>query len=1500
MVQGRVAGPDPGRESGMAAAVQPEICPPGLRKTVLLFHRYTLTALQVKFGESGEVKHINIDHPAPELPDGPAAAAAVQRPATPEPEPSIPEVPSTIRKISEFATNEYPSPAFVKRARLSYGALFEGGFDIFEEDGGIKGRGRKRTRFGRDSSAWRYSSQSPSPEPTSPVPDAMEEDATEDVAPQPSPKPGMMDEGCQTVDVEMAEAAPEPVDAAPPRREKTPVPPEPLPAVPGKGPTAPAQNDQVANHQTKVSFTPTAREELAPVVQKQRAATPTGEFGSITDLAAAAVSQEQPHRGSFQEERAQEQPSPAAPQPSPPPASNNEVSPATLFGPKSFVPSFSSFGAGAPARVESSLSLADQVRFGFSHVPQTTHAPSPSEPEPAPEPNAHKHDPYPTSFLDDAPAPAKHADMNTYLNVADEQDEMAVHGQTMPPEPPAVELFGDDQWEMATQSPHYNLVEGGHFGADALDEGARLMAEQASLHADTITPDKVPEGFASYGHEDISDRHPADTVGVHQESPPPQTLPHDDQPLVENEDTISGDEVGVEDEEDEDVQRDEYAYGERIEEGDYDQRNYDIVSDDDEGLSEEDNEIELEAEERYGNGEVYDDDGEGEWDDDEEEYESEESYEDEDDHDTRGFQPMRPAAPAPSGEPVVISLLSDSEDEDEPVPAPSKAAAAAQAVPAQEPPTSSDSAPSPEHQGSEGVLDTVEMDSEKENVPDHIFAMTHVVDFATRAVRDANQHVEGLPARTDTDTGPSPFAIQAPRSFEMSSARDESYAPAFEPAPSEGSSQGLFVSQRTAQPAPSESSSEGLFVAQPRHRSPDLADKQADDGSTDEPDRTDEGSTDGDRESVPEQARTRDESSDVEEMEEDDTAPKSSQAQDDDASLPDADDLSFASQVEMAEDLMESEDEYLSADDAPSTAADALDAMGEEIATSEEDVDMIDAGPEHIEPASPEAASQSLQLQQEALDETSAVVSEVVVTEVVSEVATIATADELLPAAQISAPQEAGISSPTANNQGLPAAELLPLEAPEGVPNGQSDPHVASRVFQEEIIQMDVSPVTTPKSKADSPKVQKHVQESLDQAAAAESQHRIDKGTPTEEAPHERVHMPEIEADTDTLEDGAHHGSSSASHPPTVVRLDETAPGDQLPAMRSSVAEQGGEQKASDEAEGPPQTPEPEMAQQPTSPAAEDLEDDEVMLLEQLTQEQQQSFESQATEPPPRTRSPSPDLSVYLARQAVAAKRNKKAPEAPTRTSTRVTRARSSSLRSNATNGTPEKEKTEDTSVTLARAALASPSRRGHEADGAAPSTTTTPTIATLKSQLTKRLRTELPECIPLKSLPMHVDKFPNALVVVTSLPTQPVRAKGGPREYFMSFRVTDPSVAPAKVVEVQLYRPHKDSLPVVSPGDVVLLQRFQVRAISGRGWGLRTGAESAWAVWEGDDGKERGGEAPQIRGPPVEDWEGYVGYVGTLREWFGLVMGDGVAKGKLERAERKLVEAGGGGGGGK
>ena len=1049
--------------------------------------------------------------------------------------------------------------------------------------------------------------------------------------------------------------------------------------------------------------------------------------------------------------------------------------------------------------------------------------------------------------------------MNTYLDAADEQEELDVHGQTMPVEPPVIERFNDGQWEMSTESPHYNPIEGGHFGLDALNEGARIAAGEPSLHADQIVPGQVPGGFAAYGHGELSDRN--------QEDPPHHSPPHEEQPLVENEDTISGSEVGVDEEEDEDAKFDEFAYGEQIEEGDYDQRNYDIPDDDDEGLSEEDDETELEAEERYGNDEVYDEDAEGEEWDEEEDYESgeedDEEDEDEEEYDARHYQPRRPAAPMPAGEPVVISLLSDSEDDDEPPPAPSKPATAIQAVQAPKPAMSSEPPSSPPRQTPPNILPTKETSATRsEPALDDIFNQTNVVDFATLSSHGASQQPRVPPATMDSDTASSTATSQAPGPapfFAMSNPREESDISESEPAPSEGSSEGLFVSQPKRQPAPSEGLSEGLFVSQPRAGSLDTEAQQIEDDTM--------GGSSEIESDAEDQIIDEDDSTSVEKAERDEPAFQSSEEHDE--NLPDADDVSFASQVEMAEEFVESEDEYMSVDDVPSatdtaTGAPLLSLEVEEATGSEEDVDMIDVSSVHFESASPESLA-SPTAQQSDLGETKTVVASLVVEEVVSETTVIL--EESLPSAQALEPQELGIAPP--------AAEEPPEEKPEEAPKGQQEAEAKTESLEEQSSEMGVPSTTDLEPLTDNVAevVPEHAQEAATQGLV-------------EVVPVERDGEPNQDV---VINDKVGYGMDGAG-PGTDLeaREDAEVPESTFPAQLLAVeAEPDGQEQAPEETQGSSlQSDELEVPDQLTSPPHH-IEDD-TMILSQLTQEQEQYPEADIADT--QARSLSPDISVRLARQAVAAKRLKKAPE-PVRTSPRVTRARSSSLRSNATNGTPEKE--EDNSVNLARAALASPSRRSGEVDG-----TTTATAAALKSELTKRLRTELPECVPLKNLRFFLDKSPSAVVVVTTQPTPPARAKGGPREYFMSFHATDPSAAPSTVVEVQLYRPHKDSLPQVRPGDVILLQRFQVKALSGKGFGLRTGLESAWAVWEGGEEGEGGSQmaSPQIRGPPVEDWEGCVGYVGALRRWFGLVMGDAAARAKLERADRKLEEAGGGG----
>ncbi|KAK3296902.1 uncharacterized protein B0H64DRAFT_423265 [Chaetomium fimeti] len=1528
-------------------------------------------ALQVKFGETGEIKHINIDGPTAEQPDDLMTEAP--RIATPEPEPTLPEIPTTVRKISEFTANEYHSPAFVKRARLSYGALFEGGFDIFEEDGGVKGRGRKRTRFGRDSSAWRYSSQSPSPERDTSVSDAMDEDPLEDATPRSQPKPQMADEGCQTVEAET-----ETSDATLPRWEKIPVPPETPTPLSRKPSVAPTQRQQTATPEL-IPVTTIAQDEPSPAVQQQAIDIPSEEPVSATESALAA----EPDRPSpwppTGGEEPQEQSRATDSQQNMPAESNAETATSALFGPRSFTSSFSSFGASAPARVETNLSLAEQVRFGFSHIPQTTRSPSPQKPEPAPETTFHQQDPYPMAFLDNAPALPKRTEMDTYPNAVGEEEEVGVQGETMPPEPPAVEIFGEGQWEMSTQPPHYNMIEGGHFGADTLGEGTRVTAGQPSLHADNISPGAVPEGFASYGHENMLDRH--------QEQPLQPALPHEDEPLVENEDTISEDEVGVEEEKDEDAESDEYAYGEQVEEGDYDQRNYDIPSDDEDDLSEEDEEVELETEARYGNGETYDEDGEGEEWDEEEDYESEEEdYEEEedDDDDVSRYQPRRPAAPAPTGEPVVISLLSDSEDEDEPVPQPRQPAPTPQTAHAPPPAESSEAASSPKREDFPGVLKTIETNNTgEERAPTAIFAQTDVFDFAARGSSNIIQRPTAPSAGPDANTGTPQFTTQFPGSFEVSSARDESYISHPEVAPSEGSLALPFVSETKPPPAPSETSSEGLFISQIRSRSPVAEDQQSDADSTDEPERTTEGSTDGDTEPGAEKARAQDEFSNVEEPEEDEAATPTAKLEDDDTSLPDADDssfssqvempevdeaatppaeprdddtslsdadnlsfssqvevleedeapippaksrdddsdlpdandLSFSSQIEMPEEFGESEDEYMSVDEnVPSNKAATVDAvistLEVEEVISEEDVEMVDAISARVESASPEKVA--LSPSREGLGETS-VVSSLVITEVTPEVVPTAAADGPLPDVDTSEQQqrEQQVPPPISVDRELAAAESLQQMA-EDVADSAAGISGAAAESQEEAAftfsfetQVDFAAPKVPELSQESP-LESPVEDAVTSPVGSQPETGesfvVDGGISNEA---DGVSASPVETSAEAQTSDVLDAELQAQ-PPTVVTPDGIPGEDEAEHLMETEKSQQTQEEA-------------ETVQQPSSPTAEDLED-ETMILEQLTQEQQQSFEAEAAEYQSRVRSTTPDLSVQLARQAVASKRHKKAAAEPVRTSARLNRARSSSLRSNGTNGTPEKEKAkeEDNSVTLARAALASPSKRvtdaATEADGTTTAPTTSATTATaLKADLTKRLRTELPECVALKSLRTHLDKFPNVVAVVTSSPpTQPARAKGGPREYFMSFRVTDPSAAPSAVVEVHLYRPHKDSLPVVRPGDVVLLQRFQVKALSKRGWGLRTGMDSAWAVWEGGGGGGHGGgdgrgegegdgvgdsgasptPAPQIKGPPVEDWEAYVGYVGKLREWFALVVGDAAARGKLERADRKMAEA--------
>ncbi|KAH8805944.1 hypothetical protein F5884DRAFT_466128 [Xylogone sp. PMI_703] len=191
-----------------------------------------------------------------------------------------------------------------------------------------------------------------------------------------------------------------------------------------------------------------------------------------------------------------------------------------------------------------------------------------------------------------------------------------------------------------------------------------------------------------------------------------------------------------------------------------------------------------------------------------------------------------------------------------------------------------------------------------------------------------------------------------------------------------------------------------------------------------------------------------------------------------------------------------------------------------------------------------------------------------------------------------------------------------------------------------------------------------------------------------------------------------------------------------------------------------------------------------------------------------------------------------------------------------------------DASVELAMSVLESPSK---------PQTGLSPDPM-LKHKLARSLRTDLSEFTSLKMLRLHLNKKLDVLAIATTTPPEPQRAKGGPRQYQVTFNITDPSVGPGAVAQVQVFRPYKDALPVVQAGDGILLRNFQVISVKGRGFALRSeqNEASSWAVFKNDHDVE-------TRGPPVEYGEMEKEHIAAMRVWYDNL--DSVALAKLAKA---------------
>ncbi|OBR11796.1 hypothetical protein CH63R_04092 [Colletotrichum higginsianum IMI 349063] len=283
------------------------------------------------------------------------------------------------------------------------------------------------------------------------------------------------------------------------------------------------------------------------------------------------------------------------------------------------------------------------------------------------------------------------------------------------------------------------------------------------------------------------------------------------------------------------------------------------------------------------------------------------------------------------------------------------------------------------------------------------------------------------------------------------------------------------------------------------------------------------------------------------------------------------------------------------------------------------------------------------------------------------------------------------------------------------------------------------------------------------------------------------------------------------------------------------------------------------------------------------------------------------DPSVKVGRASIASRRSTRLSDRTTPDSTRVTRARSQSLA--VRSDSPD---VEDDNVQLAKIALKSPSRaprtklpkekeaikhdeakelkekeraKSKETEGEEPpkEASEQKTPAEFKAQLTRSLRANVPDCISLKVLRGYPGKAVDVLAVATTEPPEGKRAKGGPRGIMLAFNVTDHSIAPSQTILVQIFRPHKTALPVVHPGDAILLRNFSVMTLTSRGFGLRANDGSSWAVFE----HKSQDDLPQIRGPPVELTDGETSHAALLKQWY-----NGLDAKSLARLDKANVTA--------
>ncbi|EXJ91814.1 hypothetical protein A1O3_00364 [Capronia epimyces CBS 606.96] len=138
-----------------------------------------------------------------------------------------------------------------------------------------------------------------------------------------------------------------------------------------------------------------------------------------------------------------------------------------------------------------------------------------------------------------------------------------------------------------------------------------------------------------------------------------------------------------------------------------------------------------------------------------------------------------------------------------------------------------------------------------------------------------------------------------------------------------------------------------------------------------------------------------------------------------------------------------------------------------------------------------------------------------------------------------------------------------------------------------------------------------------------------------------------------------------------------------------------------------------------------------------------------------------------------------------------------------------------------------------------------------------------------LTSIPEHFGDLVDVIAICVRRSSEPQRSKSGPKDYYTTLRLADPSLDSEEVATTaQIFRPVKSALPVTEYGDVVIMRNLKVQTLN-RQYMLLSTDTSSWAVIKVSNRAEPPMWDAVVSGPPIEHGPGEALYVESLLRWW-------------------------------